>query len=123
MSTKKLNTKINMSIMATSHGRASKTTNLENIWQDLNKGIDQIYKNEGMQKRRYMELYTYPFHELEIRKLLNSILKTTGMKIDKTPSRDITRYYIKMGCDLLVCLEHILRNRKLFLTAELVEIF
>ena len=51
-----------MSIMATSHGRASKTTNLEHIWQDLNKGIDQIYKNEGMLKRRYMELYTYPFH-------------------------------------------------------------
>ena len=56
MSTKKFNTNINMSI------RASKTTNLEHIWQDLNKGIDQIYKNEGMLKRRYMELYTYPFH-------------------------------------------------------------
>ena len=72
MPSKKFNANFNMSIMATSHGQVSKTPSLEHIWQDLNKGIDQIHKNEGMQKHQYMELYAYHFHEPEMRKLLKS---------------------------------------------------
>ena len=41
--------------------RSSKTTNLEQIWDDLKEGIQQIYLKQDMARPRYMQLYTYPF--------------------------------------------------------------
>ena len=37
-----------------------KTTNLGEIWADLESGIRQIFSRSSMAKKRYMELYTYP---------------------------------------------------------------
>ena len=44
-----------------SSSRSSKTTNLEQIWDDLKEGIQQIYLKQDMARPRYMQLYTYLF--------------------------------------------------------------
>lgn len=46
--------------MSSPHPQA-KATGLEEIWEDLQKGMDTIFKHDTLSRDMYMKLYTYPF--------------------------------------------------------------
>lgn len=46
--------------MAGQNPRGLKTTSLDQIWDDLKEGIQQIYLKQNMERKKYIQLYTYP---------------------------------------------------------------
>lgn len=41
-----------------------KPTGLDEVWGDLQTGMDHVYQHQGMTKQRYISLYTYPYLQL-----------------------------------------------------------
>jgi len=83
---------------------------LEQIWDDLKKGIDEVFDRRAMSKQRYMELYTYVYNYCtSVSQQINGNQRSTGSKNSRKSSSQTSGAQF-VGLELYKKLKEFLRT-------------
>lgn len=90
----------NSSLVAGSSSQGLKQTELDQIWGDLQTGIEQVYQGLGMGRQRYMQLYTHVYNYCTSVQQQSTMRGSTGAKNKKSGSSGFTSGAQFVGLEL-----------------------